>query len=156
MAGEIIFFLVVLIIALLLGNFLLSLSKPRSSKKENTAAAESPAQKPQVFSSGQSFSPSDSVSLLSRRVDRIENLLLKLNNSAEVSSKLAEMKLSQRVSELYDFRQSAKLELAGLKERLDSIECKKPESSKAVQESPSESDEEFEKKIHQILYHSRR
>ncbi len=155
MAGEIVFFLVVLIVALLLGNFLLSLTKPKASKKENGFSSENADAKSNGFSQNQNSDANGQFSSLYKRVDRIENLLLQLNNSDEVLRKLAELKISQRVSELSDFRQSAKLELASLKERLDSIECKKPERTKALHEF-SESDEEFDKKIHQILYHSRK
>lgn len=151
---ELVIFLVVLIIALAIGNVLLSISNPESEPKNSSQPAGLSNSGLKSGNSGNAMPSnfnSNQLNGLNRRVDRVENLLLKLGNSAEVSRKLAELKLSQKVNELNEFRQSAKIELEALSEKIDSLD-EKMNPHNLLQKNPEEEDAEFQQKIHNIIY----
>lgn len=151
---ELVIFLVVLIIALAIGNALLSISNPESESKnpsQPSGISNSSLKSGNYGNAMPSNFNSNQLNGLNRRVDRVENLLLKLGNSDEVAKKVAELKLSQKVNELSEFRQSAKIELEALNEKIDSIGEKLGQHN-LLQKNPEEEDAEFRQKIHNIIY----
>lgn len=179
---EIIAFLTVLIIALVIGNVLLSLTSPNKStavKSPTENVKSSVSTNSSIYSNGNGSSNSiglsnsinstplynssafDQLNQLNRRIDRVENLLLKINNSDEVAIRFAELKLTQKVNDLVEYRQNSRIEIEALKEKISAIEetflphsSEKPLPSR---ENFSENDDEkFQRKIHEIIYHSRK
>jgi len=59
---------------------------------------------------------------LSKRISRMENLLLKLDNSKFVAQKINGTNLGQKLSDFEEFKQNTGLEIAALKQRLDKIQ----------------------------------
>ncbi len=131
-------FLAVLVLALLIGNILLSATIPgkKHESLEELAKRISRQAKPNDLGGD--------AKQLKERIGRLENLLLRVNNAEFLGKKLDGTKLAQKLKELSEFKQNAKIEIAALKERLDEIYPVKPKN----QGVPDISDE----KLHEIIY----
>jgi len=85
------------------------------------------------------------VSCLGKRIERLERLLLKINNSAFIAQKLDGTNLAQRLKDLDLFKQNTRLEIAALRQRLDEIQPPKPREKQNI---PDISDE----KLHDLVF----
>ena len=173
-------FLGILIAALILGNIFLSIAKPKKieeallreiGSKENSRALLQQMQnnkniaasnhllqqgkiRPAFVSAEQpdfrQMAEMERARMLNKRVDRLENLLLKMNGAKFVSYKLNGANLEQKLSGLEEFRQNTSLEIAALKQQLAALKGN---------ELPEENEEEIElsaadeKRAHAIVYH---
>lgn len=172
-------FLAVLILALAIGNAFLSLTDPKrlqqkmlgesnsfSSGSESLDAQNSlnrtiqeiqghqsfqkPAKKGQ--SQGISFelaAERERITYLNKRISRLEQLLLTINNSKFVAQKINGTNLGQKLSDLEQFKQNTKLEIAALRQRLDKIQPAKRERKPRI---PNISD----KKLREIVFRASR
>ncbi len=139
-------FLIVLIIALLIGNILLSIaSGSEPSKKEDIVAARAradefiasaPSKQTHSISNSKDFKPV-------------------VGRSELIEKRLEQENIFGKVQMLSDFRQEIKIEVAALDERLASIEERLSLKKKPVQETDfSKEDEQLQKKIHNLVYHA--
>jgi len=166
-------FLSVLVLALVLGNVFLSLASPKrlqSLSQGSDFGQPEQCQPEQETESGQasvqdSFSEArdqplprpdfkntaekERVNHLNKRIERLEELLLKINNSKFLAQKLNGTKLSQRINEFDSFKQNTKLEIAALRQRLDKVQ---PQKKKFKQPVPDISNE----KLKQLVFRSTR
>lgn len=62
---------------------------------------------------------------LNKRIERLEQLLLKINDSKFVAQKINGSSLFKKLKELEAFKQDTKLEISALKQRLDKIQPQK-------------------------------
>jgi hypothetical protein len=143
-------FLVVLIVALAMGNAFLSLTSPKRLAKMSNGTNQRTQNQPLLPAdeSGLSFeerAERERVNYLSRRIERLEQLLLKLNKSDFLAQKINSTNLSQKLEELEEFKQNTRLEIAALKQRLDKIS---PEPEKKQNNVPEISDE----KLREIVF----
>ncbi len=141
-------FLAVLIIALAMGNAFLSLTSPKRLAK--MAQGKNQASQEMVCPSEPELSFEDRaekerIEYLGRRIERLEQLLLKLDKSDFVAQKINTTNFSQKLEELEEFKQNTRLEIAALKQRLDKIQ---PESKKRPKPAPNLSDE----KLREIVF----
>ncbi len=90
----------------------------------------------------------EKIAYLTKRITRLEELLLKINNSQFLVQKLNGTNLSQKITEFETFRQNTKLEVAALKQRLDKIA---PVKKKPKLNIPEISD----KKLHDLVFRSK-
>ena len=93
---------------------------------------------------GQSLG-SEKAAYLAKRIERLEQLLLKINNSKFLAQKLDATNLSTRLRDFDEFKQNTKLEIAALRQRLDKVQ---PQKSKPKQKIPDISDE----KLHDLVF----
>ena len=85
---------------------------------------------------------------LGKRIDRLEQLLLKLNKSDFVAQKINSTNFGQKLSELDTFKQKTKLEIAALKQRLDEV---KPVVKKQTKNISNISD----KRLHELVFRTK-
>lgn len=85
---------------------------------------------------------------LGRRIDRLEQLLLKINSGDFLAQKVNATNFGQKLSDLEEFKQKTRLEIASLKQRLDDV---KPVSEKKRQELPKLSDQ----RLHELVFRTR-
>jgi len=147
-------FLTVLILALALGNVFLSVASPQRLQK---LAKESPKRQKQGLDSSQtslqnslsqesesqamSFeeqAEKEKIGYLYKRIDRLEQLLLKLDSSKFVAQKINGTNLGQRLQEFDEFKQNTKLEIAALKQRFDKMQPVKKSNEKKASEISDE------------------
>ena len=76
---------------------------------------------------------------LNKRIERLEQLLLKINDSKFVAQKINGSNLFKKLKELEGFKQDTKLEIAALKQRLDKVQPRK----KLKKPGPEISDEKL-------------
>lgn len=150
-------FLAVLVLALLLGNAFLSVIARKDSGRmpepempvqdgfEDRALEQPPVleQSFPAFKTRPSFeedAQSERIEYLNRRIARLEQLLLKINGSKPIAEKINGSTLSQKLSDLNEFRQSTRLEIAALKQRLDKVQ---PVESRPKSNVPEISDEKL-------------
>ncbi len=119
---EITVFLLILITALLLGNALLSMLKPRaepdkrqSVKSEMRARIAASASK---HFPAQGRAKQENVDELNKRIERVENLLLKVNGSQFLGKKLNGTVLGRKLNDFVQFKNNTKIEIEALKEDL--------------------------------------
>ncbi len=123
-------FLAVLIVALFLGNVFLSLTDPKRLKR---AAGAEPALeqsfelRPEEMALAEPVSfegnaAKEKMDYLNKRVDRLEQLLLKIDNSKFIAQKLNATNLYQKLNGLDEFKQNTRLEIAALKQRIDKVQ----------------------------------
>lgn len=86
---------------------------------------------------------------LNKRVERLEQLLLKINNSKFVAQKINGTNLGQKLADLNEFKQNTRLEIAALKQRLDKVA---PQEKKPKEKIPDISDE----KLREIIFRANR
>lgn len=144
-------FLAVLVLGLALGNVFLALTSPeraaRQLSKENgklgLAVQESDAESNEMQESQLSFEQAadkERIRMLNKRIERLEQLLLKINNSKFIARKLNGTGLYQKLSNFDQFKQDTKLEIAALRQRLDRIQ---PQKKKPKPDLPKISDEKL-------------
>lgn len=156
-------FLSVMIVALALGNAFLSLAGPKRLflAKSGLREEELPEGSERVFS-GEALKPalagpvqvpargssdSERIAFLGKRIERLEQLLLKIDNSKFVAQKINATNLFQKLKELEQFKQDTRLEIAALKQRLDRVQ---PVKAKQKKNFPEISDE----KLRRIVFRS--
>ena len=76
---------------------------------------------------------------LNKRIERLEQLLLKINDSKFVAQKINGSNLFKKLKELEGFKQDTKLEIAALNQRLDKVQPRK----KLKKPGPGISDEKL-------------
>lgn len=110
-------FLAILVLALVLGNAFLTIASP--SRLAGTANLRpSPAERKEA-PDGEG-SDSDRIKVLHKRIERLEGLLLRLNNKEFVAKKFNGTNICQKINDLEEFRQNARLEIAALKQQVAS------------------------------------
>lgn len=150
-------FLAVLVLAFFLGNVFLSLASPKRMRKQlekelgllpdngsgllparGTFQGLSENQVLEKASFEQRLS-SEKLSHLNKRVDRLEQVLLKLSSSKAVAKNLRASNLSRKMDDYVKFKERTRLEIAALKQRLDKVQP----SSKKRGRGPEISDEKL-------------
>ena len=149
-------FLVVLIVALIFGNVFLSLLKPSippipADFHPEIGENENNFETKERSKDFEDISRNEKLNYLNKRMNRLENLLLRVNNTQFLGKKLNGTKLFQKVNDLDEFRQNAKLEIAALKQEFAKIKKSNGEPEK---EKKQEEDID-EEKIHRLIYHSK-
>ena len=99
-------------------------------------------------SSFDSEADKERIRYLGRRIDRLEQLLLKINSNDFLAQKVNATNFGQKLSDLEEFKQKTRLEIASLKQRLDDV---KPVSEKKMQETPKLSDQ----RLHELVFRTR-
>jgi len=162
-------FLVVLIVGLVLGNVFLSLTSPRRiqralmaenglqelSSESDFVPYNAPSSTSAEFDQPPMIAPpsleqqvvKDRFVHLNKRMDRMEQLLLKINESKFLAQKLNGTNLVQKLNKVDKFQQTTKLEIAALNQRLDKI---LPEKKRVKKPGPGISDE----KLREIVFRS--
>ncbi len=149
-------FLSVLVLALALGNLFLSITEPKGlqsrAKQENNSSLQIQQETalPATGDDFQRMADRERVRMLNKRIDRLENLLLRINNARFVAKKLNGTNLIQKLNGFEEFKQNTRLEIAALKQQLASMQKNKP---KATRKAVPETDDE---KLHKLVYHSAR
>lgn len=168
-------FLIVLIFALVLGNIFLSLTSPKRLEKmaqkaneknlarsqENSSIGQSTlgnwqesqsrltAEHSQTFQAKESDFAEDlekeKANYLTKRIERLEQLLLKINNSKFIAQKLDATNLAQKLKDFDEFKQNTRLEIAALRQRLDKSH---PQKEEVKQPIPDISDD----KLHDLVF----
>ena len=110
-------FLAILVLALILGNAFLTIASP--SRLARTAKRQPSLAECKAASDGEG-SDSDRIKALHKRIERLEGLLLRLNNKEFVAKKFNGTNLCQKINDLEEFRQNARLEIAALKQQVAS------------------------------------
>lgn len=85
---------------------------------------------------------------LGKRIDRLEQLLLKLNKSDFVAKKINSTNLGHKLSDIDKFKQKTRLEIAALKQRLDKVQ---PAARRSKELIPDISD----KRLHELVFRTR-
>ena len=164
-------FLAVLIVALLLGNGFLELTKRRpsagASAEDSMSRAGNPGHKntPQPKASDVSRymalvhanlkSNNKRMDTLNKRMEGMETILLGGRNAKIKPVKLDNLKTAKKFNDLLEFKHIAEIEITALRQRLDKMQ----NNSNSIPEKQilTEEDEvDFEKKMHSIIYHSGR
>ena len=164
-------FLSVLILALAFGNAFLSLTgrKRLLSARAGLKQSDLPEGSEGIFLNGRepvfseprmqpglpeakgvSFrasADSERLAFLGKRIERLEQLLLKIDKSKFVAQKINGTDLFQRLKELEQFKQDTRLEIAALKQRLDRIRPVKERPKNPVPEISNE-------KLRRIVFRS--
>jgi len=152
-------FLGVLILALFLGNVFLSVASPKRLQKQFRGELDGVAQDELEagFLQGQSQAVgaaaltvasagtvanqasfeqrlgSEKMALLNKRLDRLEQILLKLSSSEVLAQKLDATTLSKKMDDYSKFKETTRLEIAALKQRLDKVQPVPKKDKKAVE-----------------------
>ncbi len=74
------------------------------------------------------------VEYLNKRITRLEQLLLKLNENGSISQKINTADFNQKLNSLSEFKQNTRLEMAALKQRLDKIKPVEKKSKPNISE----------------------
>jgi hypothetical protein len=142
-------FLSVLILALFLGNVFLSLASPKRLRKQFQAGLE--GLPPEQLEARLVQEPSRAVvaagpkqvsfeqrlglekfAHLNKRMDRLEQILLKLGSSKVLAKKLDATTLSRKMDDYGKFKETTRLEIAALKQRLDKVQPAPKKSKKNI------------------------
>ena len=144
-------FLIVLIVALVLGNLFLMLLKPKSKEQNSLPATQTnlgafqPAPK-------SSFKPGNhKPNAVDKRVDRIENLLLKINGSEFLGKKLDSTVLGKKLNDLTRFKTNTKVEIEALKEQMAQV---KNEIGIKEKTNPCQDYDISDEKLHELVFKS--
>ncbi|MCX6799260.1 MAG: hypothetical protein NTW59_04160 [Candidatus Diapherotrites archaeon] len=126
-------FLCVLVLALIFGNVFLSLTSPERVARANMKTREKSGGGNALKEIACEIEGEDRVKMLSGRIERLENIILRLNNKQFVAKKINGTSLYQKINDLETFKQDAKLEIAALKQQLAAI--MPPEARRAKKET---------------------
>ena len=91
----------------------------------------------------------EKMAYLNKRLERLEQLLLKIDNSKFLAQKLNSTSLSKKLSGLDEFKQNTRLEIAALKQRLDKVQPVKKAKKPKVQDIS-------DKKLRELVFRSSR
>ncbi len=160
-------FLSVMVLALVLGNVFLSVTKPGNAAAHLQATNPLENELQQTFqnsaSSKQAFEQAadrERTRMLNKRIDRLESLLLRINNAKFVARKLNGTNLVQRLNGFEQFKQDTRLEIAALKQQLAALKKNEGEGLNQNKEAdrgseePAREEEIDEERIHDWVYHS--
>lgn len=148
-------FLVVLIIALVLGNILLGLLKPSKQLQQQgypAQSAQSQKKTSSVFKSSAVFEEAaekERIGLLNKRIDRLESLLLKINGTKFLGKKLNGTVLGQKLVDFNEFKDNTKLEIAALKQELARV---KNQLGIKERKNPGEDYPISDEKLHELVF----
>ncbi len=172
-------FLAVLILALAIGNAFLSLTDPKRLQQKMLKESNSFPQGSEGLDAQDSFNGEipemqgsqsfqkpakkrqsqdisfelaaerERIAHLNKRISRLEQLLLKINNPKFVAQKINGTNLGQKLSDLEQFKQNTKLEIAALRQRLDKIQ---PVKNKRKPRIPNIGD----RKLREIVFRASR
>ncbi len=134
-------FLVILIVALLIGNFFLSVTEP----KEKQAFAGSETQK--LLMPSDTLSPGD-VYLIHEKLDRIEKSISERSPSA---AELQQDELIKKLEALVNFRREMTIEVEALKDQVKEIK-----GSAGLQDKAQREIEIDNQKLHDLIYNNRK
>ena len=145
-------FLAVLIIALALGNILLSFLKPDNGEGQPGAAQPGKTHpNKSLISSDSRFelaAEKERSQMLKKRIDRLEAILLKINGSNFLGKKIDGTVLGQKLQNLSEFKDTTKLEIAALKQDLARVKLQA-----GIKEKPKKPDYPIsDKKLHSLVF----
>ncbi len=143
-------FLVILVLALIFGNIFLSIIAPRRMERilggQNAPPAKNPVQGARAASDEEPFD--DRVKMLNTRIERLENILLRLNKTQFVAQKLNGTSLYQKITDLEEFKQNTKLEIAALRQQLGTV------SQQPVVRSVAGAPPVDDERLHKLVFRS--
>ena len=145
-------FLVVLIVSLLLGNFLLSLLKPKPAPADYSISPAKPVHLGSVINSnpGQSSLPNkQNILSITNRIDRVEKLLLRANAPKFIGKNLDSTVLGKKMNDFTQFKTSTKVEIEALKEEVARL---KTELGVKEKKRPGEDFEISDDKLHNLVF----
>lgn len=90
------------------------------------------------------------IDIINKRISRLENILLKLENGGTLERELEISTVAKRLDRLDDFRRDMKIEIEALKQHISRIQ-KNGNGIKIVSES-KEKDAELSKRIHDLVF----
>ena len=150
-------FLSVLILALAMGNAFLSVTSPSKivpKAKQDTGkqgfVAAGKLRKGQGSPGFESEADAERMRMLHKRIDRLESLLLRINNTNFVAQKLNGTNLVQKLNGFEEFKQNTKLEIEALKQQLSAVKKDSGIKAKPREEIPDVP----ESQLHDLIFHS--
>ena len=152
-------FLVVLVLALLLGNFFLELVKPRKERAETVQSGETPPETQKLLMPSNALW--NSISELNSRVESLEKKIegkMGVPAASIVPGKELPLEtqlpggLSRKLDSISGFQREIKIEVAALKEQLKEVKGFIGMKEKQPVQLPEIDD----KKLHELIYNTRK